>query len=66
MTSDEYLEMLALEGARLRAQLDGNTSGAQDDSVDDGHEDADDDDDDEDTVFVSREYILREENTMLH
>jgi hypothetical protein len=52
---NEYLELLAAEGARLRAQMDGNTSANLDDSLnDDGHED-DDDDDDDDTVFVSRE-----------
>lgn len=47
----------------MRAQIDGNNSGAQGDSIDDGHEDEDDDDDDDDdTVFVSREYGMLPDN----
>lgn len=57
--ADEYLELLAKEGARLRSQMEGGDPGAADDSLDeDGFEDEDDDDDDEDGVFVSRELIL--------
>lgn len=58
--TDEYLELLAKESARLRAQADGN--GVVDPSVGEAsYEDIedDDDDDDDDTVFVSREYKRR-------
>lgn len=48
---DEYLELLAKEGARLRSQADGT----QEDEDEGDFEDEDDDDED-DAIFVSREY----------
>lgn len=54
--TDEYLELLAKESARMRARAEASASGVADSSVDeDGFEDDDDDDDDDETVFVSRE-----------
>ncbi|UZJ56806.1 hypothetical protein CBS101457_006126 [Exobasidium rhododendri] len=51
---NEYLELLAKEGARLRAQADGS-SGAVGGSTDEEayEDDEEDQDDDDDTVFVS-------------
>jgi hypothetical protein len=60
--TDEYLELLAKEGERLRARAEG---GATDDTYDDdGFEDeADAEDDDDDTIFVSREFLLIQTGT---
>lgn len=58
--ADEYLELLAKEGARLRSRMDGGNPAVADDSLDDDGFEDEDDDDDEDGVFVSRESIFTE------
>lgn len=47
---NEYLELLAKEGARMRARAEGTT--------DEDDDDFEDDDDEEDTIFVSREFHI--------